>query len=277
MEAPPGCEPVWRPCGSTPPARNARKDPNCALTRRSIRAFRVVDLEPALGGPVRERAGLRPTRPAPRRPVLLTLAHRACLFRFAVLAVIGMNPPMTDGRTVRGAPRRRPRAPACGARARARRGRSAPRRALGIRPLCRCSMVVPWEEHLLTASSVATIASFHGPRARGDKNVSGAAAWVAGPDPVGPEDGVRRLRRGIRGPKVAVACQAHPELIGLPCCFGARVPEVHQRATALAAHLKVDLSHSRWPILRGSLPLPPSFVFAPRTLPRRSPGMQSRP
>ena len=76
-------------------------------------------------------------------------------------------------------------------------------------------------------------------------DVSGAAAWVALPDAVGPEDGIRRLRRGIRGPKVAVAFQADPELIGLPGFSGTRVLEVHQRATALAAHLKVGISH--WP------------------------------
>ncbi len=65
------------------------------------------------------------------------------------------------------------------------------------------------------------------------------------PDPVGPEDGIRRLRRGIRGPKVAAAFQAGPELIGLPSFSGTWISKIHQRAATLAAHLKVGITH--WP------------------------------
>ena len=46
---------------------------------------------------------------------------------------------------------------------------------------------------------------------------------------------------------MAIAFQADPELIGLPGFSGTRILEVHQRATALAAHLKVGISHG--PIL----------------------------
>ncbi len=73
---------------------------------------------------------------------------------------------------------------------------------------------------------------------------SGAVAWVALPDSIGPEDGIRRLRRGIRGPKVAAAFQAGPELIGLPGFSGTRIREVHHRSATLAAHLKIDVTHS---------------------------------
>ena len=74
-------------------------------------------------------------------------------------------------------------------------------------------------------------------------DASGVVARVTFPHAVGPEDGIGRFRRGIRRPKVAAAFQAHPELIGLPGFHGTWICQIHERAAALAAHLKVGISH----------------------------------
>ena len=118
---------------------------------------------------------------------------------------------------------------------------------LARRPVCnhRWAGVSLGGVHSQTTASASGIASLQA-RTEGipSHDSSGAGAWVALPDTIGPEDGIRRLRRGIRGPKVAAAFQAGPELIGLPGFARTRVREVHQRSATLAAHLKVDVIHS---------------------------------
>ena len=72
----------------------------------------------------------------------------------------------------------------------------------------------------------------------------GVVARVAFPLSIGPEDRIGRLRGGICRPKVATAVQAGPELVGRPGFPGIWICEIHECTTPLAAHLKVDISHS---------------------------------
>ena len=76
------------------------------------------------------------------------------------------------------------------------------------------------------------------------EGASSVVARVAFPLSIGPEDGISRFRGGIGRPKVAAAFQAGPELIGRPGLPGTWIGEIHERAAPLAAHLKVDISHS---------------------------------
>ena len=75
------------------------------------------------------------------------------------------------------------------------------------------------------------------------RDALGVVAWVAFPYAAGPKDGIGRFRGGIRRPKVAAAFQADPELVELPGFPGAWIREIHERAAALAAHLKIDIAH----------------------------------
>ena len=76
-----------------------------------------------------------------------------------------------------------------------------------------------------------------------NRDALGVVAWVAFPYAVGPKDSIGRFRGGIRRPKVAAAFQADPELVELPGFPGTWVCEIHERAAALAAHLKIDIAH----------------------------------
>ena len=76
-----------------------------------------------------------------------------------------------------------------------------------------------------------------------NRDALGVVAWVAFPYAAGPKDGIGRFRGGIRRPKVAAAFQADPELVELPGFPGTWIREIHERAAALAAHLKIDIAH----------------------------------
>jgi hypothetical protein len=97
---------------------------------------------------------------------------------------------------------------------------------------------------LMSSADIAWLASLQartwGPRSH---DFSGATARVVFSHPVGPENGIGRFRGGIGGPKVAPACQADPELVWLPGRSRSRISQIHQRSTALAAHLQVGIRH----------------------------------
>ena len=55
--------------------------------------------------------------------------------------------------------------------------------------------------------------------------------------------GLLASRRGIRGPEMAPATLADPELIGRPCVTWRGVAKFHLIAAALAANVDVHLGH----------------------------------
>ncbi len=79
-----------------------------------------------------------------------------------------------------------------------------------------------------------------------NRDALGVVARVAFPHAIGPEDGIGRFRKGIRGPKVAAAFQADPELVELPGFPGTWIREIHERAATLAAHLEIDIAHDSY-------------------------------